>query len=214
MKKLILLFTMALFSLNAVAQSTITEGKVVFKQYMSSDNETMNQQFKAMGGINVVTYFKGNKSRTELKSDMTGSSISIIDNDLKKGLALMNNPMMGKSYTEMDLSKASENADKVTVEELGYGKEILGYKCKTYKITVSDENVSMQVMMYVTEDLKVAIDHSQYANKIEGFPLYTIITMSQMGANVTVTMEASEVVAEDVSDDLFNMEIPEGYTKM
>ena len=49
--------------------------------------------------------------------------------------------------------------------------------------------------------------------KVEGFPLYMEMNMSQMGMNIKIIHEVTEINKETVSDDKFDMTPPEGYEK-
>lgn len=214
MKKLSLILFLA-FGLTTLAQEKITEGKITLKQTMSSDNEQVAAQLAMVGDITTTTYFKGNKSRTEVSSPMTGNNTTIVDNETKKGIMLMDNPMMGKIYNELDLNVSQEDMDKVKVEKTGETKEILGYKCNGYKVSMTEQGANMNMMIFAAEDLEIASDQvAKFGKEFKGFPLYMEINMSQQGMDMTITTEATAIDKEAVSDDKFSMEVPEGYKKM
>ncbi|MDT0559625.1 DUF4412 domain-containing protein [Ichthyenterobacterium sp. W332] len=214
MKKLALILFLAI-GLTSLAQEKITEGKVTLKQTMSSDNEQVNAQLAMVGDISTTTYFKGNKSRTEVSSPMTGSNITIVDNDLKKGIVLMDNPMMGKMYNETDLNVSEEDLSKIKVEKTTETKEILGYKCTAYKVTMTEQGMEMNMMMYTTEELDIISDQAaKFGDGFKGFPLYMEINMTQQGMAMTITTEATAIDKESVSDEMFSLAVPEGYKKM
>ncbi|WP_353779769.1 DUF4412 domain-containing protein [Winogradskyella sp. 3972H.M.0a.05] len=214
MKKLFFALFLTL-GLTAVAQENITEGKVTLKQTMSSDNEQVNAQLAMVGEMSTVTYFKGNKSRTEVSSAMTGSNVTIVDNDAKKGIVLMDNPMMGKSYTEIDLNNISEeDFDKVKVEKIDETKTILGYKCQGYKLSMEEQGVNMNMILFSTEALKIATDKTKFGEKVKGFPLFMEIKVNQMGSMMTIITEATGIDKEVVADDMFNLTPPKGFEKI
>jgi outer membrane lipoprotein-sorting protein len=210
--KHIFLLLLACISLNVTAQK-FSEGKITMEQTMTSDNEQMNAHLSNMK-MSVVTFFKGNKSRTETSSAMTGENISIIDGDLQKGLVLMNNPMMGKTYADLNLEVTDKDLENVKVEKLQDTKTVLGYKCQGYKVNTNQNGVEVSITLYATDEIKVARDKKQLGAEIEGYPLHMEITMMQMGAKVKMISSATNVEAQNVSDDLFKMEVPEGYTKV
>lgn len=209
--KNILLILLAFVTLNATAQK-FTEGKITMTQTMTSDNAQMNAHLSNMK-MSIVTFFKGNKSRTETSSAMTGENISIFDNDLSKGLVLMNNPMMGKKYTEVNLDVSEEDLKGVEVKELDETKTVLGYVCKGYNVKTSQGGVEVSMKVFVTDEIKIARDKNQLGAEIDGYPLYMEITMMQMGAELLMISEATNVEKQEVADHMFDMTIPEGYTK-
>lgn len=214
MKKLLLLFV-AMLSLSAFAQEKIDEGIITTKMTMSSENEQVNAQLSMVGDINLVTYFKGQKSRAEQSSPMTGNNIIIIDNDTKKMLVLMDVPMVGKKYMESEINDENTKADDTKVEETGDTKTIAGYVCKGYKVIGKSQGVDAKMLIYATD--KIDAPNKETASlkgKIKGYPMYTKVEIEQMGMPMTITMEATSVKAEKVDDSKFAMTIPEGYTKM
>ncbi len=214
MKKLILLFLVSL-SIGAFAQKEVKEGVMIMKMTMSTDNEQAKAAFAMIGDIAVTTYFKGQKSRTEQNNQMTGENISIIDNDAKKVLVLLNNPMMGKKYTETDISSANEDAKALSVKPNGQTKTIVGYECKGYDITGKKEGVELNMTMYTTDKILAPTQNtSMLGDKLKGYPMYMVMNMNQGGIDMKITMVVTELKDEKVDDGKFTMTVPEGYEKM
>jgi hypothetical protein len=209
--KNIFLILLTFVTLNATAQK-FSEGKITMTQTMTSDNEQMNAHLSNMK-MSIVTFFKGNKSRTETSSAMTGENISIFDNDLNKGLVLMNNPMMGKKYTEVNLDVSEEDLKGVEVAQIDETKMVIGYLCKGYSVKTLQEGVEVSMKVFVTDEIKIARDKNQLGAEIDGYPLYMEITMMQMGAQLLMISEATNVEKQEVEDHMFDMTIPEGYEK-
>ena len=214
MKKVIVLFV-ALISLNIAAQKEVKEGVMTMKMTMSTDNEQAKATFAMIGDIAVTTYFKGQKSRTEQNNQMTGENISIVDNNAKKVLVLINNPMMGKKYTESDFSDADEDAKELTVKANGETKTIVGYECKGYDITGEKDGVTVNMTMYTTDKIVAPTQNtSMLGDKLKGYPMYMIMNMNQGGIDMKITMEVTEVKDEKVDESKFAMTVPEGYEKL
>ncbi|NQX86657.1 MAG: DUF4412 domain-containing protein [Flavobacteriaceae bacterium] len=209
--KNILFILLACIALNLKAQQ-FTQGKITMTQTMSSDNAQMNAQLSNMK-MSVVTFFKGNKSRTETSSAMTGENISIFDGDIKKGIVLMNNPMMGKTYLDINMDVSQEELENIKVEKLLETKTILGYKCQGYNVKTKKDGVEVSMKVFTTDAIKVARDKKQLGAEIDGYPLQMEISMMQMGSTIIITSLADSVKEEDVSDNLFDMTVPEGYVK-
>jgi hypothetical protein len=205
------LILLAFVTLNATAQK-FTEGKITMTQTMTSDNEQMNAHLSNMK-MSIVTFFKGNKSRTETSSAMTGENVSIFDSDLKKGVVLMNNPMMGKTYVDINLDVSQEELEKVDVKKIDETKTILGYKCKGYTVKAMQAGVEVSMKVFATDEIKIARDKKQLGAEIDGYPLYMEVTMMQMGAELLMISEATNIEEQEVSDAMFDMTIPEGYKK-
>ncbi len=214
MKKIILLFLVSM-SLNVFAQKEMKEGVMTMKMNMSSDNEQVNAQLAMIGDMAMTTYFKGNKSRSEMKNPMAGETTTIVDNDTKKILALINNPMLGKKYTKTDVTPSEEDGKKLKVTPNGKTKTIVGYVCKGYDIEGSNMGVEVKMTMYMTEKIKAPTQNSaMLGDKLKGYPMYMIMNMTQGGMPMKITMEVTELKDEKVADSKFEMTIPEGYEKM
>ena len=123
----------------------------------------------------------------------------------------MNNPMAGKKY--MTQSMGEKTDENTSVEETKETKKLLGYDCKKYIVKTKAQGTDATMILYVAEDLVNFDSQTQFGGKIKGMPLLTEVTAMQMGAEIKVKKEVSEIKKEKVSDDKFDMTIPEGYEK-
>jgi len=122
--------------------------------------------------------------------------------DSKNLLMLMDNPALGKKYTLQNLDEVKNQVENVEVQEGTETKTILGYKCKQYKVVMN-------------EAMKVQYDQGTIlGDKVKGYPLYMVMKVNQMGINMEITTEITEIKEEKVSDSKFNITPPEGYSKM
>jgi hypothetical protein len=214
MKKAILLVALVIGFLG-YSQGDIKEGVITTTQKMSSDNEQMNAQISMMGDMITTTYFKGDKSRTEISSPMTGDMVVVTDGATKEMITFMNNPMLGKKYMKSTMEIPQEDMDNVTITKGDATKTVLGYKCQQYFITANMEGQTMEMEVYTTEAINAYSQQTTaYNSKLKGFPLYTTMTMNQMGANITVVSEVTDIKKQALSDDKFSMAILEGYDEM
>ena len=184
------------------------------EQSMDSDNDMMKQQFAAMGNMKMSVYFKDGKSSSELSNAITGDITAIMNMATKETLMLMNNPMLGKVYAKTSTDVDDEKLENVKITETGETKDILGYKCKLYNVTMSVNGIDTVSKFYMTEDIKVP--HQQtaaYGDKMKGFPMHMEVAASQMGINFTVIHKVTEIKKESVDASKFDMTIPEGYTE-
>jgi hypothetical protein len=214
MKKAILLVALVIGFLG-YSQGDIKEGVITTTQKMSSDNEQMNAQISMMGDMITTTYFKGDKSRTEISSPMTGDMVVVTDGATKEMITFMNNPMLGKKYMKSTMEIPQEDMDNVTITKGDATKTVLGYKCQQYFITANMEGQTMEMEVYTTEAINAYSQQTTaYNSKLKGFPLYTTMNMNQMGANITVVSEVTDIKKQALSDDKFSMAILEGYDEM
>ena len=211
MKK-ILLFVAIITSLNITAQEKITEGIIISKQTSETENAQLKAQLAAMGEMNATTYFKGNKTRVELNNPTTGDMITITDNDTKDVLMLMDNPMIGKVFMTQKNEVNEEVIKAVTVTKGKETKKVLGYTCDQYFVTLSQPQGDVKIEVYTTP--KITAESQQMAmlgNKVTGFPLYSVVTLNQMGSDIKIITEVTEVKKATVSDDKFDMNPPAEY---
>ena len=215
MKKLVLLSLTLLLSLTVAAQEKIEEGIMTTKQSMSSDNELMNTQLQSMGDTNSVTYFKGDKSRSDISSPMTGDMSIVIDGTEKQMLMLMNQSALGKKYVLQSTDPSNEDMDNVKVEKGNETKTILGYQCQQYMVTMKQDGKEVKMEMFTTNKISaISQNTTAMGDKVEGFPLYYVLKMNQMGATIEIISEVIKIDKESVPEDKFSMTPPEGYTKM
>lgn len=213
MKK-ILFVLVCVLSLSSFAQEAISEGIAKSKQTMSSDNEQMQAQLAMIGDVLTTTYFKDNKTRSETFNLMSGNSITIMNADTKEMLIMMDNQMVGKKYMTKSMEPGEEDMKDVTIEKGDETKTVLGYECQEYNLTVSKDGAEVKMDMFVTDKISAISNQAvQMGTKIEGFPLYMEMTMSQMGMNIKITHEVTEIKKETVSDEKFEMTPEEGYEK-
>ncbi|PNQ73422.1 hypothetical protein C1T31_07885 [Hanstruepera neustonica] len=213
MKK-ILFVLVCVLSLSSFAQEAITEGIAKSKQTMSSDNEQMQAQLAMIGEVLTTTYFKDNKTRSETFNLMSGNSITIMNADTKEMLIMMDNQMVGKKYMTKSMEPGEEDMKDVTIEKGDETKTVLGYECQEYNLTVSKDGAEVKMDMFVTDKISAISNQAvQMGTKVEGFPLYMEMTMSQMGMNIKITHEVTEIKKETVSDEKFEMTPEEGYEK-
>lgn len=214
MKKIIVLLTL-LLSVTSIAQEKITQGIITSKQSLFSDNDQVNEQFAMMGDMITTTYFKDTKSRSELSNPMSGDVITITDSKTGDMLLLMDNPMMGKNYMLQKNEITDEDLKNINIIAGSKTKTVLGYVCKQYTVTVNKDGQTVEMELYTTEAIPITSQQTaMLGNKLKGFPLYSIVKMNQMGANLTVTTEVTEIKKDVVKDDKFSMTPPEGYQQM
>jgi len=196
------------------AQKEVKEGVMTVKMTMSSDNADVNAQLAMMGDMSMTTYFKDNKSRSEMSNPMAGNTTTIVDNKEKKTMVLMDN-MAGKKYMTSDINTSDEDLKGLTITAKDDTKIIVGYVCKGYDIVGKKDGAEINMTMYTTEKILAPNQNSaSFGSKVKGTPLYMVINMNQGGMPIKMIMEVTDLKGEAVADTKFDMTVPEGYTKL
>ncbi|GGI58210.1 hypothetical protein GCM10011444_25190 [Winogradskyella haliclonae] len=215
--KNILLFLLAVgISFSAIAQEKFTEGVITMKQNMTSPNEQVNASLSAIGEMITTTYVDGAKSRTESSNPMSGDVTIIIDAESNELLQLMDMPGLGKKYASQKVEVTEEMLKNITVTEGTETKNVLGYDLKQYIISINQNGAEMTMEMFITDKIQ-GVKTQQTAmlgDKVNGYPLYMVIKMNQMGSEIIIKSEVTKMEAKPVDDNKFNLTPPEGYTKM
>ena len=213
MKKL-LYIAICILTVSTYAQKQIDEGVIISKQTMSSDNEQMNAQLAMLGEMITTTYFKNNKSRSETSNPMAGTTVFIADNAANKSIMFMDNAMLGRKYVEGDVTPSDEDLENIKVEKTNEKKTILGYECIKYNVNMIKDGTDVKMVVYATDKLNAITQQTAtFGKDFSGFPLQMTLAVEQQGMKLDLIIEVTEVKAEKVSDDKFDMTPPEGYTK-
>jgi len=213
MKKIIVLAALV-FTVCGYSQKTVNEGVITTTQTMSSPDEQVNMQMAMMGKMITTTWFKNDKSRSEMSNPMIGKTISVIDGSTNKVLMMMDSAMKGKKYMLNDLTPSEEKLKDVTVVESVETKTVLGYECKRYDVTMSKQGIEVKVALYTSS--KVAALSKQVAGfggGIKGYPMLMEVKMNQMGSEIIIKSEVTEIKSVAVELSKFDMTPLVGYEK-
>ena len=215
MRKLVL-FLFVIVSPIARAQQEIDEGVIIFKQTMSSDNEQMNAQFAMIGELVTTTYFKVDKSRTELSNPFMGEVVTIFDTGSGQTLMTMNSPAIGKLYTSKEVSDFVGQNEAFSIKKGTESKTFLGYDCQQYIFTMTQDGVDVEMVMFTTDKIKAIKQETlEFMNDFDGgFPLYIEIKTKNQGMMLSIVQEATSINPEKVEDSKFDLKAPEGYTEV
>lgn len=203
MKKIFLSLT--LFIAAAVSAQ---EGCVTYAMEMPN----LPPEAQAMvAGMESKTWFKGDKSRTEVTSPFT-NQIVITDRKAKETVTLID--MMGQKYMIKDKiedEKKDAKAD-IKIKQLNDKKVIAGYNCQNAEVTMKakgDDGKEKEIVTIVwyTKEIKSAANTYEGSFKgLGGVPME--FEMDRDGQKIKMTCKSYSTDA--VSDSKFD--IPEGYT--
>jgi len=213
MKKIIVLAALVI-SVFGFSQKTVNEGVITTTQTVSSPDEQMNMQLAMMGKMISTTWFKNDKSRSEMDSPMQGNTIVVIDGSANKMLMMMDHAMTGKKYMLNDIKKSDDGQKDFTVIASDETKKVLGYECKKYNVTTMQQGTEVKMAVYTSDKIIAKSQQAaKFGDKIKGYPMYMEITMNQMGTDIIVKMEVTEIKEEEVAEAKFDMTPLEGYEK-
>jgi len=180
------------------------EGKLTYTiEYVKIPEEMKGMESMLPQGM--LTYIKGNKSRTEQDAGMGGKTIIIHDNDKMETMVMMD--MFGQKMaivpTAAEQKESQAEMDKMQVEFSSETKEIAGYKCKKAMVTAPDMDFPFTV--FYTDEIPNG--NAQYT-KLPGMPLE--YTMEQQGMKMKISV--TTIDKEKVDASVF--EIPKDYEKL
>ena len=74
----------------------------------------------------------------------------------------------------------------------------------------------MKMEMFITDQIEGVMTQqtAMLGSKVKGYPLFMVMTMNQMGAEIVITTEVTKMEAQPVDDGKFSLTPPEGYEKM
>jgi GLPGLI family protein len=212
MKNFILMF-FALWISTSVGFGQITEGHITFKLEMTSDNPEMQAAAAMLQGSLLDIYFVDKSTRSEMKM---GSMMNVtsVTNEKSGDVLMLMSGMVGFNAiktTIRELEDGQGELPKMDISLVEEKKDILGYPCK--KAILTDDQGTESVFWY-TESIQASKKGQSYLNdKVPGFPLEYDISNSGIKMTLTAT-SVIDALKKKEKDELFKMDIPEGYKQM
>jgi hypothetical protein len=222
MKKLVLVAALAFgcFQINAQENFTVK---------MSFKIEGLPEEYAGMAENDIVTYMKGEKSKTEVTSMMMSQ---IILNDGETSTTLMEQMgnktgwTMTKAEMEADAKEADAKKTKPTIEYTTEKKMIAGYECTKAIVTSisSKDKKEMKTTVWFTDKIKQPSTAKSKSKKggmmggpdlseLKGFPMQTEMTTNNQGMEMKMISTVTEVVTTPIDDATFKVST-EGYKMM
>ncbi|MGZ3865376.1 MAG: hypothetical protein ACXVC6_06195 [Bacteroidia bacterium] len=160
-----------------------------------------------MGSAKIISYYKGNKSRTDYDKITGGNlftSISVVDFEKRERFMIMDMPKISKSATLSDA--AIKESPTVKIEKLDEYKTILNHKCQKAILTSLSKGKESKVTGYADFNylIKTLVDTS---GKTTDYPMFfeSEAEIPNMG---TITIIMTSVAEEKPSETLFNLSVP------
>jgi len=186
--------------------------------------EGLPPEYASFGEQEMVTYVKGDKTRTEMTS-MMGSNISVFDG---KTLTSLNEAMGNKSgftasKAELDANKEKDSKEpKPKVEYTTEKKTIAGYECtKAIVTSITKDKKEKKTIVYVTEKIKMPETKAGGGRKgmmadfgdLKGYPLEIEMNESNQGMDMKILVTTTEVSTANIEDSMFSVST-DGYKMM
>ena len=212
MKNSIALF-FSLFICTFIGYSQIAQGHITYKLDMTSDNPEVQAAAAMLQGSLLDIYFIEKSTRSEMKM---GSMMNVtsITNEKSGDMLMLMSGMVGFKAIKTTIKAIEEGRGelpKMDILLLDEKKDILGYPCK--KAVLTDDEGSESIFWY-TEKIQVSKKGQSYLNdKVPGFPLEYDISNSGIKMTLTATSVIETLKKKEI-DELFKMNIPEGYNEM
>lgn len=215
MKKYTLII-ITFFSIHIYAQKQVKEGVIICKMTMSSENLQVNEKLSMMGDVFTTTFFKTNKSHTEMNNMMAGKNTTIIDVDASKMMSLIDNPKIGKKFKKHNISVSEDDFKNTTITERKDTKTILNYVCKGYDVVVNNKDKGfLSLVIYATDLIQApTLNTMLLGEAFKGYPMFLEMNMTQGGMPMKITLLATSINAEKVANSKFSFDIPEGYSEL
>ena len=214
-KNAVLLVVVLSLISNRLESQTLTQGTITMEVTdVKVSNPEMEQMVAAMKGTNQMIQFDQDHQKVTI--DMMSGLVKVRTfQDFDKGTSENYMDMMGqKIKMQSEDIKESQNqakellGDSKVVYDKSDKKTILGRECHKASLDVTVEGQTLNMVFYVTEEIKVPQAYVQNMGGIElvGTPLQTILDMGMMKMTYTATD-----ISTDVEPDFFNK--PEGEYK-
>jgi hypothetical protein len=188
------------------AQKTF-EGTVVFTTKLEGAMaEQMGDMLKGQLPEKMITYYRGNKSR----SDIGESSVIV---DAEGGSMYLLNPSL-QTYQKAPLQAPKEGDPQPKVTKTKEKTKILGHAVEKYIVEVQTEQGPMKMEVWAAPNFRVP-ETLNRANgltrgaKVEGLPLR--ISMEVPGIDLKITFLATQLSQTPPDESFFR--IPEGYVE-
>jgi hypothetical protein len=209
------------FALAAAALPVSLAGQDNYTIKMSVKTEGLPAEYAAYGEQDIVTYVKGDKSKTEISSMMLTSTVWY-DGNVLTSVADRAGTKSGFTATKEELEADKEKKDaKPTIEYIDEKRTIAGYECSKAIVTSMDkENKPKKIVVWYTDKIKINPSHRRSANRgmtdlgdLKGHPMAMEMTQDYQGGEMKINMTTTEVKQTPIDDAVF---VPntEGYKMM
>jgi hypothetical protein len=210
--------TFYLLSLLLLPMLCISQESYTMK--MTVKTEGLPPEFSAYGEQDIVTYIKGEKSKTEVSS-MMFNTVVYYDGKTMTSVSDAMGSKTGFVATKEEL-EADENKKKTkpTIEYTTEKRNIAGFDCSKAIITsMGDDKKEQKIIVWVTDKIKANSSHRKASggmadfSDLKGTPLAMEMNKNYQGSDMKIVMTTTEVLTDPLDDSLFKVST-DGYTMM
>ena len=189
---------------------------------MTVKTEGLPAEYAAYGEQEIITFLKGEKSKTEINSMMFNSTV-FYDG---KTLTSLNDMMGNKSgYTatkeEMEAQDKDKKAAKPKIEYTTEKKTIAGYECtKAIATSTGPDKKEKKTILWITDKIKYDKNHMKSGGRgmtdfgdLKGHPLGMEMSQEMQGTEMKIIMTTTEVSTKTIDDSVFAVNT-DGYKMM
>ncbi len=204
--KFFALFLFLLMGASISTQAQMSECEITYDlDFSGADMDPMAKAM--MEGAEMTMSFKGRSARVFMNMNMM-TTTAIVNDEAKEGVVLMDMMGMKMAMVMGEDEFDQEDGPEPNIRETGKTKKIAGYTCKQAFV---DNGDGQEYEVWYSPKIKPIASAQGYSYKgINGFPL----EMEVNEDGNLMKMKAKEVKTSGLSDDLFDLTIPEGYKEM
>ena len=204
MKTLLLSLSVILAGFSSKAQDNYTIK-------MSVRTEGLPSEYAAYGEQEIVTYVKGDKTKTEVSSMMFTSTVYSDGKTVTSLTDAMGNKSAYKA-TKEEIEESQKNDAKPKIEYTSEKKTIAGYECTKAIITsIGKDKKEKVTIAWVTDKISSSQSLARKAGgrtnlgDLKGQPMALEMTMNQNGMDMKVLMTVTEVIIAPLEDSVFTI---------
>lgn len=187
---------------------------------MNVKTEGLPPEYAAYGEQDIVSYVKGDKSKTEVSSMMFNTTVLYDGNKLTSLTDAMGNKT-GFTATKEELEADKEGKEKPKIEYVDEKKTIAGYECSKAIVTsVDKDKKEHKTIVWYTDKIKSNPAHRRGAGRgmadfsdLKGHPLAMEMTQDYQGSEMKIIMTTTEVKTDPIADSVFAVNT-DGYKMM
>lgn len=188
---------------------------------MNMKMEGLPAEYAAYGEQEIVTYLKGDKSKTEMTS-MMGSNTVFYDGQKMTSLidAMGNKTGFTATKEELEATEKENKTEKPQIEYTAEKKQIAGYECtKAIVTSVGKDKKENKTIVWFTDKIKSNKAHSKGntgridLGDLKGHPLAMEMSTNQNGMDMKIFMTTTEVLTTPIDESTFAANT-EGYKMM
>ena len=188
---------------------------------MNVKTEGLPPEYAAYSEQEIVTYMKGEKSKTEVSSMMFNTTV-FYDGKTMTSLSDAMGNKTGFIATKEELEADNEKKEsKPKIEYTTEKRNIAGYECTKAIITGLDKDKKeTKTIAWVTDKIKYDNSHRKASRRnmadlgdLKGHPLAMEMTQNYQGADMKIIMTTTEVNTNPIDESVFTINT-EGYKMM